>query len=237
MVVGSGCWLVGRSSRILHHHDRLARSPNLSRSCALRAYRPLRSVKLRSWRGSRPRRRPGLRPRHRSPAEGNISSRVLSHSRKGRPSPRSPSSPLTSRSSLRRWRISHWASRSPLASKSPQDRTTVLKNYSLAFFVSFVYFVVSLRHRMVRRMLSMGTSIAARKPLLALGLLFFFSLGRFPAAAQDQKPMGSWIELIGRSDKEPPPQVWHLEDAKTKKKVASVDSRWGFTPLPPGQYR
>ncbi len=83
----------------------------------------------------------------------------------------------------------------------------------------------------------MGTSIAARKPLLALGLLFFFSLGRFPAAAQDQKPMDSGIELIGRSDKEPPPQVWHLEDAKTKKKVASVDSRWGFTPLPPGQYR
>ena len=83
----------------------------------------------------------------------------------------------------------------------------------------------------------MGTSIAARKPLLVLGLLFFFSLGRFPAAAQDQKPMDSGIELIGRSDKEPPPQVWHLEDAKTKKKVASVDSRWGFTPLPPGQYR
>jgi len=81
---------VGRSSRILHHHDRLARSPNLSRSCALRAYRPLRSVKLRLWRGSRPRRRPGLRPRHRSPAEGNISSRVLSHSRKGRPSPQVP---------------------------------------------------------------------------------------------------------------------------------------------------
>ena len=49
--------------------------------------------------------------------------------------------------------------------------------------------------------------------------------------------MDSGIELIGRSDKEPPPQVWHVEDATTKKKVASVDSRWGFTPLPPGQYR
>ena len=83
----------------------------------------------------------------------------------------------------------------------------------------------------------MGTSIAARKPLLVLGLLFFFSLGRFPAPAQDQKPMDSGIELIGRSDKEPPPQVWHVEDATTNKKVASVDSRWGFTPLPPGQYR
>ncbi len=109
--------------------------------------------------------------------------------------------------------------------ESPQDRTTVLKNYSLAFYVYFVYFVVSLRHRIVRRMLSMGTSIAARKPLLVLGLFFFFSLGRFPATAQDQKPMDSGIELIGRSDKEPPPQVWHVEDAKTKKKVASVDSR------------
>ncbi len=83
----------------------------------------------------------------------------------------------------------------------------------------------------------MGTSIAVRKPLLVLGLLFFFSLGRFPAPAQDQKPMDSGIELIGRSDKEPPPQVWHVEDATTNKKVASVDSRWGFTPLPPGQYR
>ena len=49
--------------------------------------------------------------------------------------------------------------------------------------------------------------------------------------------MDSGIELIGRSDKEPPPQVWHVEDAKSKKKVASVDSRWGFTALPPGQYR
>src|SRR5208282_2213537 len=103
MVVGSGCWFVGRSSRILHNDDRLARSPNLSRSCALRAYRPLRSICF----------------------------------------------------------------------ESPQDRTAVLKNYSLAFFVSFVSFVVSLRHRIVRRMLSMGTSIAARKPVLVLGLLFF----------------------------------------------------------------
>jgi hypothetical protein len=50
----------------------------------------------------------------------------------------------------------------------------------------------------------MGTSIAARKPLLVLGLLFFFSLGRFPAAAQAQKPRDSGIELSGRSDKEPP---------------------------------
>ena len=32
---------MGRSSRILHHHDRLARSPNLSRFCSSRAYRPL----------------------------------------------------------------------------------------------------------------------------------------------------------------------------------------------------
>jgi len=72
---------------------------------------------------------------------------------------------------------------------------------------------------------------------LVFGLLFFFVLGRFPAAAQDQKPMGSGIELTGRSDKDPPPQVWHVEDATTKKRVASVDSRGGFTPLPPGQYR
>src|SRR5208337_4760295 len=42
MVVGSGCWFVGRSSRILHYHDRLARSPNLSRSGSNRAFRPLR---------------------------------------------------------------------------------------------------------------------------------------------------------------------------------------------------
>src|SRR5271157_2236095 len=89
----------------------------------------------------------------------------------------------------------------------------------------------------VGRGLSMGRSISVRKPLLVFGLLFFFVLGRFPAAAQDQKPMGSGIELTGRSDKDPPPQVWHVEDATTKKRVASVDSRWGFTPLPPGQYR
>src|SRR5208283_2139936 len=205
-------------------------------SCAA-GLRPLRSVKLRSWRGSRPRRRPGLRPRHRSPAEGNISSRVLSHSRKARLFPRSLSSPLTSRSSFAQMAHLSLGVTLTSCSESPQDRTTVLKNYSLAFYVYFVYFVVSLRHRIVRRMLSMGTSIAVRKPLLVLGLLFFFSLGRFPAPAQDQKPMDSGIELIGRSDKEPPPQVWHVEDATTNKKVASVDSRWGFTPLPPGQYR
>ena len=83
----------------------------------------------------------------------------------------------------------------------------------------------------------MGRSVSARKLLVVLGALFFFGLSQFPFASQDRKPMDSGIELSGRSDKDPPPEVWHVEDATTKKRVASVDSRWGFTPLPPGQYR
>ncbi len=78
---------------------------------------------------------------------------------------------------------------------------------------------------------------AAHRLLLLLGLLLFFSLNRVSNAIQNQKPGDSGVELVGRSDKEPPPLLWHLEDAQTNKRVTTVESRWGFAPLPPGRYR
>jgi hypothetical protein len=46
----------------------------------------------------------------------------------------------------------------------------------------------------------------------------------------------SGVELVGRTEKEEPLYRWSLVDAKTKKPVSHVDSRWGFTPVPPGDY-
>ena len=47
----------------------------------------------------------------------------------------------------------------------------------------------------------------------------------------------SGIELAGRSKQDPPPFQLEVFDLKTPKPVAHVQERWGFTPLPPGQYR
>jgi hypothetical protein len=50
----------------------------------------------------------------------------------------------------------------------------------------------------------------------------------------------SGIELSGRSDKDDPLRDWFAYDAKggkeNRKPAARVYSRWGFTPLPPGEY-
>ena len=45
------------------------------------------------------------------------------------------------------------------------------------------------------------------------------------------------IELAGRSKEDRPLSQWEVFDLKTQKPVAHVEERWGFTPLPPGQYR
>ena len=45
------------------------------------------------------------------------------------------------------------------------------------------------------------------------------------------------IELMGRSKEDRPPFQWKVYDIKSQKPVANVEERWGFTPLPPGQYR
>ena len=45
------------------------------------------------------------------------------------------------------------------------------------------------------------------------------------------------IELVGRSKEDQPPSQWEVLDLKTQKPMAHVEERWGFTPLPPGQYR
>ena len=48
----------------------------------------------------------------------------------------------------------------------------------------------------------------------------------------------SGVELLGRADKAPPLAWWYVYDATKPqgKAVAQVSERWGFTPLPPGQY-
>ena len=44
------------------------------------------------------------------------------------------------------------------------------------------------------------------------------------------------VELVGRSDKEPALYRWSVVDPKTKKPVTYASDRWGFTPVPPGDY-
>jgi von Willebrand factor type A domain len=48
--------------------------------------------------------------------------------------------------------------------------------------------------------------------------------------------VNSGVELVGRSDKEPPLYRWYVVDPKSKKTVTQVDDRWGYTPVPPGDY-
>ena len=45
------------------------------------------------------------------------------------------------------------------------------------------------------------------------------------------------IELVGRSKEDQPPSQWEALDLRTRKPMAHVEERWGFTPMPPGQYR
>jgi Mg-chelatase subunit ChlD len=55
-----------------------------------------------------------------------------------------------------------------------------------------------------------------------------------------QKQLGegerSGIHLVCPSDKEPPPTQWTVDEAKAKKRMATLSGQWGFTPLPPGEY-
>src|SRR3569623_706705 len=48
--------------------------------------------------------------------------------------------------------------------------------------------------------------------------------------------ISSGIELLGRNDEEPAPETWYIADAETNQHVAKVHQRWGFTPLPAGEY-
>jgi hypothetical protein len=52
--------------------------------------------------------------------------------------------------------------------------------------------------------------------------------------------IGSGIEVTSRSDKDEPLEDWFVYDAKgakeNRKPVARARNRWGFTPLPPGEY-
>ena len=60
----------------------------------------------------------------------------------------------------------------------------------------------------------------------------------FPAAgaAQEAGKDKTGVELVPPSPKEKPLHAWHLDDTKSKKRVATVNGRWGFEPVPPGEY-
>ncbi len=45
------------------------------------------------------------------------------------------------------------------------------------------------------------------------------------------------IELVGQTQDSPPPKYWYVFDVKdTENYLIYVDTGWGFTPLPPGEY-
>ncbi len=48
--------------------------------------------------------------------------------------------------------------------------------------------------------------------------------------------VSSGIELAPQSDDEKPPKYWTVVDRETNTPFANVSKRWGFTPLPPGEY-
>src|SRR5438445_336528 len=76
-----------------------------------------------------------------------------------------------------------------------------------------------------------------RRVALSAGLgiaLLWTNPGR--VAGQDAPKSGTGIELVGRSKDEPPLYRWSVVDPKTKQPVTFVDGRWGFTPVPPGDY-
>src|SRR5581483_2769297 len=70
--------------------------------------------------------------------------------------------------------------------------------------------------------------------LIGCALLFVATGSEARAGEKDKAATG--IELSGRSAKEPPPYCWYVDDARGKKRIAEVYKRWGFTPLPPGEY-
>src|SRR5262249_43251523 len=44
------------------------------------------------------------------------------------------------------------------------------------------------------------------------------------------------IELVAHSKEDRPPFQWQVLDVRTHKPVTRVRERWGFTPVPPGDY-
>jgi hypothetical protein len=47
-------------------------------------------------------------------------------------------------------------------------------------------------------------------------------------SARDKKETRTGIELVGRTEKDMPPDRWSVLDNKTKKQIAEVSGRWGF---------
>jgi len=76
-----------------------------------------------------------------------------------------------------------------------------------------------------------------RDALIALALLGSIIATHDTCAADPIPPNTSGIALSGRTADEKPLYSWHVFDAIGKKEVAAVDRKWGFTPLPPGEYR
>ena len=46
----------------------------------------------------------------------------------------------------------------------------------------------------------------------------------------------SGVDLVGRAKGDRPLSQWEVLDLKTQKPVSHVEERWGFTPMPPGEY-
>jgi len=75
--------------------------------------------------------------------------------------------------------------------------------------------------------------------LFTFGVLLVSALTLFllPSASSPAFAADSGITLLGRSAQDQPPEWWFVEKAGTKERVAQVQKRWGFTRLPPGEYR
>src|SRR5687767_3571608 len=56
------------------------------------------------------------------------------------------------------------------------------------------------------------------------------------AYADPPAESASGVELVGRSDKELPPERWSLLDKATGNVAAKVDGRWGVATVSPGDY-
>ncbi|MFO0966680.1 MAG: VWA domain-containing protein [Gemmataceae bacterium] len=67
---------------------------------------------------------------------------------------------------------------------------------------------------------------------LALGL----ALPRAADGDDRKKDAKTGIQLVGRSDKDPPPGAWRVFD-DAKKRVSEIFNDWGFVPLKPGKYQ
>jgi hypothetical protein len=78
-------------------------------------------------------------------------------------------------------------------------------------------------------------------PLFPVVVLLAAVLSEQPCAAlADATGERTGIELVGRSDKDEPPEDWYVYDAKDKgadrKRIARVHKMWGFTKLPASDY-